>query len=188
MKNKIFKRIVFISFVLFLAVMLFNLSQKYYLELQYLTYPIEYEELVEQYSQEFKIDRYLLYAFINTESGFDENAVSSADARGLTQITNDTFDWIKSKLCPDEDLVFDDLFKPEVSIRFGAYLISESLQRYNNDISTAAAAYHSGWGLVDDLLIEQESDVLLDFPYEQMNNYVSKINKAYNTYLELYTI
>ncbi len=88
---------------------------------------------------------------------------------------------------PYEDLVFEDLYDPELSIRFGAYFISTNMERYNQDVKTAAAAYHNGRGAVDALLEEQESDILLEFPYEQMSNYVYKIDKAYNAYLELYT-
>ncbi len=172
----------------FVGVITYNSIKKYNEELKYLTYPLEYTELVEKYADEFSIDKYLLYAYIKTESGFDPNAVSSANAIGLTQITNETFAWIKLKHAPYEELVFEDLFNPETSIRFGAYFISRNMERYNNDISTAAAAYHSGWGTVDALLEKQESDILLEFPYEQMSNYVYKIDKAYNAYLELYTM
>ena len=150
------------------------------------TYPIEYQEYVEKYADEFGVDKYLLYAFIKTESGFDPSAKSSAGAIGLTQITEETFSWIKLKLCPKENIVFEDLYKPDVSIRFGAYYISRCLERYSGSVDTAAAAYHSGWGTVDKLLAQQGTDVLIEFPYTQMNNYVYKINKAYTSYQEIY--
>ena len=150
------------------------------------THPLEYSEYVEQYAEEFGIDPYLLYAFIKTESSFKPDAVSSAGAIGLTQITEETFYWIKLMLCPREDIVFEDLYNPETSIRFGAYYISRCMERYNNSVETAAAAYHSGWGTVDKLLREQESEILVEFPYTQMSNYVYKINKAYTSYQEIY--
>lgn len=150
------------------------------------SHPLKYQEYVEQYAEEFGIDKYLLYAFIKTESSFEPDATSSAGAIGLTQITEETFAWLKLKLCPKEDIVFEDLYKPEVSIRFGAYYISRCLDRYSGSIDTAAAAYHSGWGAVDKLLAEQGGQVLTSFPYTQMNNYVYKINKAYTSYQEIY--
>ena len=162
--------------------------QKEILEIKMAQYPLQYIETVEQYADEFGIDKYLLLSIIKTESGFDPHAVSTADAIGLTQITEQTFEWIKLKLCPKEDLVFEDLFTPEVSIRFGAYYISRCLERYSGHIDTAAAAYHSGWGTVDQLLQENETEFLTEFPYTQMGNYVYKINKAYNAYQELYVI
>ena len=153
---------------------------------QQISYPLKYQEYVEQYAQEFDIDKYLLYAFIKTESSFEPEAQSSAGAIGLTQITEETFSWIKLKLCPKENIVFEDLYKPDVSIRFGAYYISRCLERYSGSIETAAAAYHSGWGTVDKLLEQQGTDVLVEFPYAQMSNYVYKINKAYTSYQEIY--
>lgn len=163
-------------------------AQQKRIEILKAVYPQKYSEIVEKYSQEFEIDKYLLYAFIKTESSFDPKAESNAGAIGLTQITEETFEWIKLKLCPGEDLVFEDLYDPETSIRFGAYYISRCLERYQNHIDTAAAAYHSGWGTVDNLLSENEGEVLTEFPYSQMNNYVYKINKSYNAYKQLYEI
>ena len=176
-----------ISFAVFIAItyaMYLNTinSEKF----QQVTHPLKYQEYVEQYADEFGIDKYLLYAFIKTESSFDPQAQSSAGAIGLTQITEETFSWIKLKLCPKENIVFEDLYKPDVSIRFGAYYISRCLDRYSGSIETAAAAYHSGWGTVDKLLAQQGTQTLVEFPYAQMSNYVYKINKAYTSYQEIY--
>ena len=108
----------------------------------------------------------------------------------LMQITEITFDWIKSNIAPGEDLTFDDLYDPETNIRFGSYFFSYCLQRYGNDLATAAAAYHSGWGTVDELLQDsQYTDdgvTLTQFPYNQMNRYVSKVTSAYQRYCEIY--
>ncbi len=150
------------------------------------THPLKYSEYVEKYAEEFEIDPYLLYAFIKTESSFEPDAKSDAGAIGLTQITEETFSWIKLMLCPKEDIVFEDLYRPETSIRFGAYYISRCLGRYKGSVDTAAAAYHSGWGTVDKLLKQQGSETLTEFPYTQMKNYVYKINKAYTSYQEIY--
>ena len=153
-------------------------------------YPRKYNDLVEQYAAEYDLDPLLVYSFIRTESGFDPGAESSVGARGLMQITEVTFDWIKSKIAPGEDLTFDDLYDPAVNIRFGVYYISACLERYHGDVSTAAAAYHSGWGTVDGLLessdYSADGEVLHTFPYQQMGLYVTKINRAYERYQALY--
>ena len=160
--------------------------QGYREKLNHTLYPLKYSEYVEKYADEFDIDPYLLYAFIKTESNFEPDAVSTAYAIGLTQITEETFSWIKLMLCPKEDIVFEDLYNPETSIRFGAYYISRCMERYSNSVDTAAAAYHSGWGTVDKLLLQQGTSTLTEFPYTQMRNYVYKINKAYTSYQEIY--
>ncbi|MFI3169067.1 MAG: lytic transglycosylase domain-containing protein [Faecalibacterium sp.] len=176
--------------VFFALVGVVALGSKVYQKAIDLSYPQEYTELVEYWAEEYEVDPLLVYAFIRTESGFDETAQSNVDARGLMQITSDTFDWIKSKIAVDEDLIFEDMYDPEVNIRFGVYYISRCLARYENDVATAAAAYHSGWGTVDDLLSQEkysQNGLTLDvFPYTQMKNYVFKIAACYEKYNELY--
>ena len=106
------------------------------------------------------------------------------------QITEETFDWIKLKIAPSEDLTFDDLYDPETNIRFGTYFVSYCLLRYHDDLATAAAAYHSGWGTVDDLLAQSEyssdGETLDHYPYPQMRLYVHKITNSYQRYTEIY--
>lgn len=155
-----------------------------------LQYPIKYSAQVQQWAGEYGLDPLLVYAFIRTESSFDAKANSSVGARGLMQMTEETFEWLRGKLSQSENLTFADLYDPNVSIRFGCYYLHLCLERYNNDISTAAAAYHSGWGTVDALLASEEhssdGQTLQGFPYTQMNNYVQKINASYAAYRRLY--
>ena len=159
-------------------------------EIEQWEYPRKYSDLVEYYAGKYDLDDRMLYAVIRTESNFDPEAQSSVDARGLMQITEVTFDWIKSKIAPAEDLTFEDLYDPETNIRFGTYYFSYCLQRYGNDLATAAAAYHSGWGTVDDLLAasqySQDGVTLDSFPYTQMQRYVYKVTSAYERYCEIY--
>ena len=154
-------------------------------------YPIEYSEYLTYYADKYDIDPLILYAFIRTESNFNPKADSDAGARGLMQITEVTFDWIKTKIAPTEDLTFEDLYDPETNIRFGSYFVSYCLLRYQDDLATAAAAYHSGLGTVDGLLSQAEystdGKTLDHYPYPQMRLYVKKITSSYQCYQEIYT-
>lgn len=153
-------------------------------------YPRKYEALVDQWAETYDLDPLLVDAFIRTESGFDPQATSTVDARGLMQMTEETFLWLRSKIAAEEDLTFADLYDPEVSIRFGCYYLHLCMQRYKGDVATAAAAYHSGWGTVDALLrLEEHSadgETLQGFPYNQMNHYVKKITFCYANYQRIY--
>ncbi len=153
-------------------------------------YPQEYANEVDYWAGAYRLDPNLIYAVIYTESGFDPNAQSDADAIGLMQMTSDTFDWVKSKIARNEPLVFEDLYTPEVSIRFGTYFMAYCMDKYAGDVPTAAAAYHSGMGTVDELLQDtqytEDGVTLSEFPYPQMSNYVHKINENYTHYKELY--
>ena len=154
-------------------------------------YPMKYQEYVTYYADKYSIDPLMLYSFIRTESNFNPKAESNAGARGLMQITEVTFDWIKSKIAPTEDLTFDSLYDPETNIRFGCYFVSYCLLRYQDDLATAAAAYHSGWGTVDKLLAQPEysadGKTLDHYPYPQMRQYVKKITESYQRYQEIYS-
>ena len=155
-----------------------------------LLYPCKYTDPVERWSAVYELDPLLVYSVIRTESGFDPEATSSMGARGLMQMTEETFLWLCRKIAPQEDLTFDDLYEPEVSIRFGCYYFRLCLDRYHEDVATAAAAYHSGWGTVDTLLESKEhsadGQTLQGFPYTQMNHYVEKIEECYGFYQLLY--
>ncbi|MDL2293429.1 lytic transglycosylase domain-containing protein [Ruminococcaceae bacterium OttesenSCG-928-D13] len=159
-------------------------------QVQRLLYPVRYAKSVERWAAEYELDPYLVYAFIRTESSFNPKAESSAGARGLMQMTSDTFDWLKGRIAPQDPLSYDDLYDPDQAIRFGSYFISICLERYGGDTQTAAAAYHSGWGTVDGLLASAEYSVdtqkLNTFPYSQMRHYVAKIQSNYQKYLDLY--
>ena len=61
-----------------------------------LLYPRKYEQLVEKWAATYELDPLLVYAFIRTESGFDPQATSSVNARGLMQMTEETFLWMRS--------------------------------------------------------------------------------------------
>lgn len=155
-----------------------------------LLYPRKYSRQVEQWAAEYDLDPLLVYAFIRTESGFDPAATSSVEARGLMQMTEETFIWLRSKIAPDEGLLFANLYDPETSIRFGCYYLHLCMERYNGDVATVAAAYHSGWGTVDALLQMEEhsadGETLQGFPYNQMNHYVKKITSCYARYQRIY--
>lgn len=183
---KLFHRFCFTLFILLVTAVIGVLSVSAGLESLLLNlYPRAYRDIVSFYAEEYGLPENLVYSLIKTESGFSPGVVSSKGARGLTQITEETFLWLKGKLDPDMSLDHSSLNQPELSIRYGAFFLSLCMERYGRDIPTAAAAYHSGWGTVDSLL-ENSSRTLTAFPYEQMNRYVRKIINAMRWYDRLY--
>lgn len=151
-------------------------------------YPLKYENYVERYSRENGLDKYFVYAVIKTESGFKPDAVSNVGARGLMQIMEDTFDWVKFKQ-DDETAVYYDMYDPQTNIKYGCYLLGFLMEEFG-DIETAAAAYHAGRGKVNEWLSDSSvsSDgVHLDtIPIPDTAHYVSKITKAVEIYTRLY--
>lgn len=109
--------------VLFLAVMAVLALPPVRKTVERQLYPRKYQAEVERWAEEYDLDPLLVDAFIRTESGFDPGATSSADARGLMQMTEETFLWLRGKMTDTADLTFDDLYDPSVSIRFGCYYL-----------------------------------------------------------------
>ena len=176
----------FISLILVFVVVLFA-GKVAYKEVSEFLYPKKYSEYVEYYASQYKISETLLYSVIRTESGFDPMSVSVADARGLTQITKDTFDWLLMKT--GENYTFDDLFTPEISIKYGAYFLSVLQDEYAIT-ETVIAAYHAGMGNVSSWLENDEySDDgmnLKKIPISDTAHYVSKVMSAMDNYYKIY--
>ena len=153
------------------------------------THPIMYKEYVEENAEKNTVNKFLVFAIIKTESGYNKDAVSSAGARGLMQLTEETFEWVKAKLGDDDTVSFDDMFDEETNIRYGTYLIS-FLIRYFDSEELAVCAYHAGIGSVESWLSnEKYSDdgrTLLTVPMQDTAHYLSKINEAKTIYTSLY--
>lgn len=153
-------------------------------------YPMKYREAVEKYSAENHLDKYFVYAVIKTESNFDPDAVSDAGAKGLMQIMENTFDWVKFKMnnesCSES---YSDICDPEINIKYGTFLLKLLLDEYGSE-ETAAAAYHSGRGSVNSWLENKnyspDGITLDDMPSSVTKHYVKKVMTAYDGYNNLY--
>jgi N-acetylmuramoyl-L-alanine amidase len=75
------------------------------------------------------------------ESGFNNDLVSSADARGIMQILPGTWDWIQSHLNPGPPLAPASAVD---NVRGGVLLLRSLLNSTGGDTSTAAAGYYQG--------------------------------------------
>ncbi len=150
-------------------------------------YPKEYSSLIETYAEEYGVDKALLYALIECESGFDKNAVSAVGAKGLTQITPETFKWLQSKT--GESYSDDALFEPEVSIKYGAFFLGMLLEEFG-DTKTALAAYHAGRGQVNEWLenpeYSKDSKKLDVIPFEDTSAYAQKVIRVKDLYSKIY--
>lgn len=170
-----------------IAALLFTAFAGSYRTVMKLSYPHKYEEFVEKYSDEFGLDSALLYAVIRTESSFDPSAVSSADAVGLTQITPETFEWLRMKLGETQGEL--SLLDPETSVKYGAFFLSYLLDEFG-ETPVALAAYHAGRGRVNSWLkdpeISPDGKTLTKIPISETAHYVKKVTKAHNIYSNLY--
>ena len=152
-------------------------------------YPVKYEYFVEKYSNQYGLDKYLVYSVIRCESRFDRHAVSSADAKGLMQLTDETGEHCAKRANIDK---FDSsaLFDPEINIHLGCYYLSELLKKYGS-VDTALAAYNGGPGNVDKWLRNSrysDGKNLISIPFDETKNYVKRVNDSIKMYKTIYDV
>lgn len=148
--------------------------------------PCDYAEFVEAAAAETGLDKFLIYAVISTESDFRPEAVSSAGAVGLMQVTPSTGEWLGKKY----DLPFDDLTDPATNIALGSHLLLYLKKQYDGDLTLMLAAYNAGVGNVKKWLADPaySSDglTLSRIPFRETSQYIKKVTTRYELYCELY--
>jgi soluble lytic murein transglycosylase len=163
------------------------------LHLRYMAHPLAYTDLLSAEAQSRDLDPLLLAALVRQESLFEPVAESWVGARGLAQVMPATGEGIARALGV-KDFVVEDLYRPSVSIRFGAYYLASQLERFDDQILVALAAYNGGPGNAlqwlesggDDLdlfveaITAVQSRLYLQGVYEQYLNYEQLYRPAEN--------
>jgi len=116
----------------------------------------EVHSIVSKLCDKYSVDKKLVMAVIDVESGFDAGAVSSAGAQGLMQIMPET----------GRDLELVDPFNPSENIDAGIRYLRYLLDTFP-DKRLAVAAYNAGPNAV-----KKYGGVP---PYEETQNYVKKV-------------
>jgi soluble lytic murein transglycosylase-like protein len=119
-----------------------------------------YDAAISDHARQQGVAEDLVRAVIQVESAFNPNAVSHKGAMGLMQLMPATA----------QELGVRNPFDPEQNIRGGVKYLKQLLERYDNKVELALAAYNAGIGNV-----EKYGDVP---PFKETRNYVSKITKA----------
>jgi hypothetical protein len=120
-----------------------------------------FREIVKAAATRYNVDADLITSVIAAESNFDPKAVSKKNARGLMQ------------LLPETAARFgvQNIFDPQENINAGTQYLRELLQRYNNDLVLALAAYNAG------------PERVLEFgrvpPYPETTSYIRRVKRAY---------
>lgn len=184
--KKLWRSGVLLAALLVAAAVLLRLG---YDRFQKSVYPLRYSELVEENAKENGLEPALVYAVIRAESSFDPDARSRAGALGLMQLMPETFDWLQQQ--SGTQYSEQDLFRPEVNIRFGCRFLAMMTEKYGVR-RTALCAYNAGSGAVDSWLkdpgLSSDGKNLSRIPYPETANYADAVEQNYDRYKKLYNL
>src|ERR687897_1142316 len=144
-------------------------------------YPLRYEAIIRQASEENDLDPSFVAGVIYTESRFRPDAKSHRGAYGLMQLLPQSARFIQRK-----SSIKGDYRDPEVNVRLGTWFLGYLNDRYKGDERLMLAAYNSGEGNVDAWVSDQGFDIAKDIPYKETRHYVKNALQARKTYQELY--
>jgi len=121
-----------------------------------------YRELIEAAAARYNVDADLITSVIAVESNFDPKALSRKNARGLMQLLPETA----------ARLGVQDIYDPQENIDAGTRYLRELLEKYNNNLALALAAYNAGPDRV-----EQYGRVP---PFTETLSYVRRVKRSYD--------
>ncbi len=149
---------------------------------------VRYREWIEKYALENGIEPAYVAAIILRESSYDPQATSSVGARGLMQVMEDTFDYVRRNL--GESTIFDDMYDPETNIRYGCWYLGNLSRIFDGDPIEMACAYHAGPNNVKLWIMNYAADQknlrLEEIPMQDTRQYAGKVYDAYAIYFQHY--
>jgi len=122
----------------------------------------QYDDIINAASKSFGVDKNLIKSVILTESAANENAQSSAKAKGLMQLIDSTA----------ANMGVNNVWNPQENIYGGTKYLAEMLRKYNGNLDLALASYNAGPDNVD-----KYGGVP---PFDETQNYVKRVIGYYN--------
>jgi soluble lytic murein transglycosylase len=155
-----------------------------------LLYPLAYRKLAAKAEQEHHVPPWLLQAIVREESRFNPEAMSSAQAYGLSQLIFPVAQALYAKRYKPQQLqTHQPLFDPSLSLELGAMLLGQNLQRANNDPTIAIAAYNAGLTPARKWLKNKSTEDIVDFvdtiPFFETRHYVRNVLESWGMYVWL---
>jgi len=141
-------------------------------------FPVEYSAMVESHARSKSLDVSWVMGLMRSESAMAEDAVSSAGARGLMQLTPDT----ARRLARRNSYRYtgrDQLLQAETNILFGTSFLHELNDRYGNNPVLVSGAYNAGPNAVDRWLDSRsgsEPAIWIEtLPYFETRDYIPRV-------------
>ncbi|MEJ1963342.1 MAG: transglycosylase SLT domain-containing protein [Gammaproteobacteria bacterium] len=142
-----------------------------------LLYPRPFDNEVDAAARRAKLPPDLVYAVVRQESLYRVDAVSSAGAHGLMQLTPETARLTARQLKRASPAVTD-LFDPSINTLLGASHLRDLLDRFDGQIPVALAGYNAGPNAVTRWLPANalDPDIWIEnIPYNETRAYVQRV-------------
>ncbi len=135
-------------------------------------FPVKYDEEITRFSNEYNLEKELVFAVIKAESGFDNRKISEKGATGLMQIMPETADYIGKEFFNGRHF---DLSSANDNVETGCFYLNYLFARFDN-LTEVLASYNAGEGNVK-LWKKQKKSCLDedDIPFPETRNYVKKV-------------
>lgn len=117
----------------------------------------KFDDIINEASQKYNVDKNLIKSVILTESAANEKAKSVANAKGLMQLIDSTA----------RNMGVKNVWDPRENIFGGTKYLSNLIRQYNGDVKLALAAYNAGPGNVD-----KYNGVP---PFNETKNYIARV-------------
>jgi soluble lytic murein transglycosylase len=150
---------------------------------------IYFKDLILPAAEAEGLHPFFIYSVVRQESLFEAHARSSAGARGLMQIMPATGDEIAVQLNWPENYTSEDLYRPVVSIRFGAHYLARQRKAFDGDPYATLAAYNGGPGntFFWREMAPDDSDLFLEVVRAaETRTYIMQISSFMQTYRRMY--
>lgn len=141
-----------------------------------LRFPLAHREAAERAARRARLEPALLFALARAESAFDPEAQSPAGARGLVQLLPGTAEAVARRFGGSPGA----WRAPDRNLELGALYLRLLLDRYQDRLWLALAAYNAGPGAVDRWLsrsaIAEHPDLFLEtIPFRETREYVPRV-------------
>ena len=144
-----------------------------------LRFPMPYQQQVLSHAEKKQLDPSVIYGVMRRESLFDPRARSRVGALGLMQLMPATAKSVADSLGL-ETLAQADILKIENNINLGTQYFRSVMDRFDNNVSLAAAAYNAGPHRVKKWLPKNDGILPADLwvetvPFNETRNYVQAV-------------
>jgi soluble lytic murein transglycosylase len=164
-----------------------EVQKEVFLKVPQVLFPNPYSDLVTSAAKDAGIEPELVYSIMRQESSFNPMARSPMDAFGLLQLLPE----VARRVAKTHKIPFtgyEDLYKPEINIPLGSYLLKTQNKAFDNKFVLMVASYNASSSAVRNWYKRYDGDDLMfieDIPYEETKTYVKLITRNLVLYKKL---